>query len=649
MKVSKDATLNSETGGYEMDSKGSPIGVVRLEPNSSYCGVGKLLQGYINGSDSSAWEKIREKIDYTFEKLDLALAPLDRETGFGGEIRTRIGKGEKILFKPNLVSLFNIDPQTHGPDRGSTACTEWPFVAALMRWFHDRLLIRYREMALGEAATTMSAAAGFFSMLHPNRERITTEAAIEGKNGDFYCGWGFYFVRKYLKEALCTGSDEDPMQGYEESLAGHYIPPGFAAGRLMVYDLNRIADNPSKGRDLDVPDGAFFRTITLHKAIAGGNPQDDSDRKAYPGCILVNVPKLKVHNVTLFTNAIKNLGIGLYPMESSRAGECRWDYSLPQGAPPGIKGGIPHQVWIAEMDGKGFPIRDPNGRYIVKKTGGITAAMLDIIQAVRHQGIFMIHVVDAIETINLDHQGQGIGVKVPEGLIFSGLDPVAVDLFAARYLFSNVPLREAAASGLDDGFGGVFPQRVPLPILENGQIATREGYDSPLCRDRCLRTAEERGIGQGMYRVIGTDAVKGTPLVSVRGRLGRAEKGSFSEIFTGTLYFDIFKFPWDLQKTALQYFAAVDRLSGTRLHEEFLAAFDDDGDGWAGYEESGRKGSSGAALHLAGKSISLQGTDPFGYLKGPFLVKTTLTKCSQESWNLPGHHFAENPSGGAYV
>ena len=142
-----------------------------------------------------------------------------------------------------------------------------------------------------------------------------------------------------------------------------------------------------------------------------------------------------------------------------------------------------------------------------------------------------------------------------------------------------------------------------------------------------------------MYRVIGTDAVKGTPLVSVRGRLGRAEKGSFSEIFTGTLYFDIFKFPWDLQKTALQYFAAVDRLSGTRLHEEFLAAFDDDGDGWAGYEESGRKGSSGAALHLAGKSISLQGTDPFGYLKGPFLVKTTLTKCSQESWNLPGHHF----------
>ena len=359
MKVSKDATLNSETGGYEMDSKGSPIGVVRLEPNSSYCGVGKLLQGYINGSDSSAWEKIREKIDYTFEKLDLALAPLDRETGFGGEIRTRIGKGEKILFKPNLVSLFNIDPQTHGPDRGSTACTEWPFVAALMRWFHDRLLIRYREMALGEAATTMSAAAGFFSMLHPNRERITTEAAIEGKNGDFYCGWGFYFVRKYLKEALCTGSDEDPMQGYEESLAGHYIPPGFAAGRLMVYDLNRIADNPSKGRDLDVPDGAFFRTITLHKAIAGGNPQDDSDRKAYPGCILVNVPKLKVHNVTLFTNAIKNLGIGLYPMESSRAGRMPVGLQPPAGRPTGDQGGNPAPGVDCGDGWKGFSHKGP--------------------------------------------------------------------------------------------------------------------------------------------------------------------------------------------------------------------------------------------------------------------------------------------------
>ena len=75
----------------------------------------------------------------------------------------------------------------------------------------------------------------------------------------------------------------------------------------------------------------------------------------------------------------------------------------------------------------------------------------------------MIHVVDAIEAINLDHQGMLPGLKEPEGLVFAGIDPVAADLLCARYLFSNVPLQEALAAGLEDGHGGKFPQRVPVP------------------------------------------------------------------------------------------------------------------------------------------------------------------------------------------
>ena len=51
---------------------------------------------------------------------------------------------------------------------------------------------------------------------------------MKGKSGTFYGGWGFYFARKYLKEMLPFGVDDDPLKGYEESLAGTYLPPGLA-------------------------------------------------------------------------------------------------------------------------------------------------------------------------------------------------------------------------------------------------------------------------------------------------------------------------------------------------------------------------------------------------------------------------------------
>ena len=119
------------------------------------------------------------------------------------------------------------------------------------------------------------------------------------------------------------------MLGYEESVAGTYIPMGLTPDKLMVYDLNRISDDPTKGLECEVPDGVNYKSITLHKAIVGGNKGDPEDLKANPGCILVNVPKFKVHAITLFTNIIKNLGIGLYPMQWSGKGNCQWDYSIP--------------------------------------------------------------------------------------------------------------------------------------------------------------------------------------------------------------------------------------------------------------------------------------------------------------------------------
>ena len=57
---------------------------------------------------------------------------------------------------------------------------------------------------------------------------------IEGKMGEFYGGWGFYFVRKYLKEMQPAPADDDPFNGYEESLAGLYQPPGLAGNQFKV-------------------------------------------------------------------------------------------------------------------------------------------------------------------------------------------------------------------------------------------------------------------------------------------------------------------------------------------------------------------------------------------------------------------------------
>jgi hypothetical protein len=602
-------------------------------------GMGGLLQAHINGTDSEAWDKIKARIDYMYGNLDWAMDPVERETGFSGEIRSGIKKGRKLFFKPNLVSMTCIDPETHGPDRSVNACLEWSFLAALMRWYHDRMGVRYFEMAMGEAATLMSSAAATYTMLHPRKRLITPQAAIEGKIDDYYCGWGFYFVRKYLKESLPSGAEtiEDPMGGYEESIAGTYIPPGLVRDKLMVYDLNRIADNPSKGRDIDVADGEYFRTITLHKAVVGGDPKDKEDCKLYPGCILINVPRLKVHNCTLFTAAVKNLGIGLYPMESAGTEEG-YDYSLPRTGIPGLKGRIPHQPWVPEIGEDGLPKRDNEGNYVVKKTGGITAAMIDIIQAVRSQGIPMFHVLDAIQPTNLDHQSILPGIAVPEGLVFAGVDPVALDLAAARYIYSNVSMKEAHEAGLDDGFGGRFPQRVPIPSLEDGQIVTCPGYDCPVARDFAGVRSEERGLGQRKYYVAGKDVVTGRPIVSVEGRIGTVDHSHFDEIVTKELYFDVFKFPWDMQQTFLNYLDANDHLEKRSERKKvFLANFDENGDGSINYEEFGKKGHTGLTIQWGAYSNLISATELLGHLKGAYITRAVGLKCSEPKWNPRGH------------
>ncbi|MBW2060282.1 MAG: DUF362 domain-containing protein [Deltaproteobacteria bacterium] len=635
--ILKGTSVESSIGRHELDSTGSAVGVVRMDVEKSYTGVGELLQKYINDADQTAWEEIKSRIDYTYENIDLALTLLDTETGFSREIRSRLEKGLKLLFKPNLVSISNIVPYIHGPGLGSNACTEWSFVAAVMRWFHDKLGISYHQMCLGEAATTMSGAAALYTILKADNEPVTTEATIEGRSGDFYGGWGFYFVRRYLSEHLDRAAEDDPMKGFEESVAGTYIPPGHVIDKLMVYDLNRISDDVTKGRDVEVSDGVNFKSIILHKVVVGGDPNDPEDMKAYPGCILINLPKLKVHIQALFTNVIKNLGIGLYPMQAARTDSCQWEYAQPYTPVPGMKAGLPHQVWVPEMDYETcLPKRDADGNYIVKKTGGLTATMIDIIKAVADQNIFMVNIVDALEPTNVDHTGSGLGLRQPEGLIFAGLDPVATDYLCARYIFSNVRLKEAHESGLDDGSGGRFPQAVPIAVVEGSNIVTRPGLDCPLARDICFKVAEERGLGTRTYYVVGHDSMTDTPLASLQGRLGRVENRTFSSIITTALYTAAFKIPWDMQRTFFGYLEAVDQLAGSSLKKEFLDAFDEDGDGIVTYEEKGKKGIYGPGMLLGGINVSMMGAGELEQVRVNYAAMANHLKYTYPEWNREG-------------
>jgi len=48
----------------------------------------------------AAWEVIKKKIDYTYEGINLALASIEAETGFGQEIKLRLAKGRNSYLSP---------------------------------------------------------------------------------------------------------------------------------------------------------------------------------------------------------------------------------------------------------------------------------------------------------------------------------------------------------------------------------------------------------------------------------------------------------------------------------------------------------------------------------------------------------------------
>jgi len=633
--------VDSPFGKAEVDSGGSSIGVARIDPELAYDKIGELLKTVIDEGSEESWAEIVSRIDYLFSGVSLAMKALDEDTGFSTDVKGRIEQGQKLFFKPNIVSPGTIDRITHGPGNIGV-CTPWEFIAALMRWFHDRLGISYHQMCIGEGGSAVSAVAGVVTKLMGGTGVVTSQAIMEGRYGDSYGGWGFYFARKYLADTHDPGHTDDPMCGYEESLAGACIPPGKAGDRLLVYDINKIDDDRSNGREVPVAGGINFPAITLHKVFVGGDPDSEQDCKDWPGCVLINVPKLKVHDVELITNAVKNLGVGLYPMEangSTEPGKTRWLYAAPDRAIPTLKVRIPHNKWVGESDEEtGMPLRDKDGNVILHRTGGMEASMADVIEAVRGQGIMMLHVVDAIETNNLFHSSPGYE-RVPEGLILVSTDPVAVDVLSARYLFSMLPVTESRQVRKDCDLPSETIQRVPVPYSDGKSILAGEGYDSPFSRCTTFKHCEDRGLGSQEYHVVGRDQWHGGSLASIEGHLGRVEDGVFSELLTGTMYWSKQKPFWDLQTTCLGYLEANDELTGSRFKDLVFETLDENGDGVIDYSEKGKRTGVFFIPYIA----RLMTTDisQEQLLRIRFLMGAIPLRFLKEEWNTEGYDFGQ--------
>ncbi len=628
------------------DTEGSLIGAVRLDPAQACGDVPGLLERTIKQGDDAAWALLKQRIDYVYDRLGYAVAPVLKRDDLRQRIRAEVEAGRKLFFKPNVVTATVLDfpgDGTPGLTTAVVAATPWTFMAALLRFFHDELGIRFCQMAVGEAGVTTGAYASILA--------CPPEAVLEGRiqrpDGEVTCvGYPFYFVRRYLAEQVAPlDARDDPMSGYAESVSGTYLTPGEATrrGRLMMYDLNQ-AELPGRGRLVPVPDGGdnYPEGVLLHTALVG----DPDEPEGYPGSVLVNCPVLKVHCNSVITSAIKNLGIGGWPMRARHGDDPNdhdWLYAFPHADPPGMKGGVPggpnkggvyHACWyVKKVNAEGMPLEiaeTPNR--------GLDGTMVDINLAIRSQIPCALHVVDAIRPVNIEHGGNGTGVALDEGLILASEDPVAVDLFSARYLFKTVPRSPAAPATFER------PLLIPRYDEALGAIVDEETVmDARVSRSRLFDYAAGRGLGQVDYHVEGTDVTAAdtasggpVPLVTLDGHFGKVRDGRFEDVVTREFYYDVPKILWDLQPIMLAHARATDALTLAALGSDsgYLAEFmalDEDGDGVVDDSESGTTGLWDCQCAGGGIGLNLQahGHTHHGNFHGP----SRILKFADKAWN----------------
>ena len=62
-KYARHLVVNSTIGRKNVDSEGSPISGVRIDPSTAYDQIYTLLQRYITQNDETAWQQLTDKID----------------------------------------------------------------------------------------------------------------------------------------------------------------------------------------------------------------------------------------------------------------------------------------------------------------------------------------------------------------------------------------------------------------------------------------------------------------------------------------------------------------------------------------------------------------------------------------------------------
>ena len=473
------------------------------------------------------------------------------------------------------------------------------------------------------------------------------EAVMEGggipmpDGGTLWAGYPFFFARKYLSESTkALDPLDDAMSGFSDSAGGTYVTPGEATrqGKLIFYELNN-AERDSRGRLVLVPDGGdnYPEGIVLHKALVG----DPGDTDNYPGSVLINCPVLKVHCNSILTNAIKNLGIGGWPMRAGKDSDPSshdWLYAFPHGEPPGMKGGVPggpnkggvyHARWyVRKVNDEGMPLEiaeSPNQ--------GLDGTMVDIDLAIRSQVALWLHVVDAIRPVNFEHGGTGTGVAVDEGLVFASEDPVAVDLLCARYLFKSVPRDPSSPS--------IFERPMDIPrydAAEGAIVSGQSAMDARVSRSKLFAYASYRKLGQTAYHVEGVDkTAPGSPRLATKdGHFGRVMGGRFEDLVTREFYYDVPKILWDLQPMVLAHARATDELTlatqgyDPGYHDEFMA-LDENGDGIVDDTESGKAGLWDCMCAGGGISDNLVGNGKAR--QGGFHAPSRILKFAEKAWN----------------
>jgi hypothetical protein len=339
-----------------------------------------------------------------------------------------------------------------------------------------------------------------------------------------------------------------------------------------------------------------------------------------------------MHAQDLITNAIKNLGIGLYPTQK---------YDFPHTVYPNLKGKLPHSPWVLEMNpDTHLPVIDKNGNYSATKTAGFSGTQSDVIKAVQNQNVFLLHITDTINMINISHDPNERSVSIPEGYVFASLDCVALDFFCARYCFKTLSMLQALKLKVQYNWPTEFVRHVPVPISYGRNISTGIWFDSPLFRYDLYRYAEARGIGQQKYYVFGYDSTTDCPLASLNGHLGRIDNGSFLELITKTLYYNPNTILHDLQLTILSYAKACDTLTRTSVYKELMDNFDENKDGVIDYDEKGR-GFETALFGILSYTTDIVSIDAYGQIKKSFLSASMVIRNSNKNWNSQGHDFSK--------